>query len=137
MTTLEILRTGPLALVEDLGRTGMAHLGVTRSGAADRRAHTLANRLVANRADSATIEITLGGFAARVHGGDVDVAVTGADTAPGVDGVAFGSNCIHRVRDGQVIELRVPTAGLSTPGPRASTVPEISIPGMKGKGWRT
>ena len=32
MTTLEILRTGPLALVEDLGRTGMAHLGVTRSG---------------------------------------------------------------------------------------------------------
>ena len=39
MTTLEILRTGPLALVEDLGRTGMAHLGVTRSGAADRRSH--------------------------------------------------------------------------------------------------
>ena len=27
-TTLEILRTGPLALVEDLGRTGLAHLGV-------------------------------------------------------------------------------------------------------------
>ena len=33
MTTLEVLRTGPLALVEDLGRKGMAHLGVTRSGA--------------------------------------------------------------------------------------------------------
>ena len=34
-TTLEILRTGPLALVEDLGRPGLAHLGVGRSGAAD------------------------------------------------------------------------------------------------------
>ena len=112
MITLEVLQTGPLALIQDLGRPGLADVGVTRSGAADRRSHRLANRLVANRADSATIEITLGGFAARVHGGDVDVAVTGADTAPGVDGVAFGSNCIHHVRDGQVIELRVPTAGL-------------------------
>lgn len=28
MTTLEILRSGPLALVEDLGRAGLAHLGV-------------------------------------------------------------------------------------------------------------
>ncbi|MGO8962749.1 MAG: allophanate hydrolase subunit 2 family protein, partial [Mycobacterium sp.] len=35
--TLEIMRTGPLALIEDLGRPGLAHLGVTRSGAADRR----------------------------------------------------------------------------------------------------
>ena len=61
-TTLEVLRTGPLALVEDLGRTGMAHLGVTRSGAADRRAHKLANRLVANPGDRATIEVTFGGF---------------------------------------------------------------------------
>ena len=52
--TLEVLRTGPLALLEDLGRAGMAHLGVTRSGAADRRSHTLANRLVANPGEHAT-----------------------------------------------------------------------------------
>ena len=30
--TLEILATGPLALVEDLGRPGLANIGVTRSG---------------------------------------------------------------------------------------------------------
>jgi len=62
LTTLEILHTGPLALIQDLGRVGLAHLGVTRSGAADRRSHTLANRLVANPDDRATIEVTLGGF---------------------------------------------------------------------------
>ncbi len=62
MTTLEILRTGPLALVQDLGRVGLAHLGVSRSGAADRRSHTLANRLVANPDDRATIEVTFGGL---------------------------------------------------------------------------
>ena len=112
MTTLEILRTGPLALLEDLGRPGFAHLGVTRSGAADRRSHTLANRLVANPDDRATIEVTFGGFAARIHGDDVAIAVTGADADPSVDGLAFGTNCIHYARDGQVISLGVPRSGL-------------------------
>lgn len=114
MTTLEILRTGPLAIIQDLGRAGQAHLGVSRSGAADRRSHTLANRLVANPGDRATVEVTFGGFAARVRGGDVDIAVTGADTNPTVNGVMFGTNSIHHVRDGQVISLGVPNAGLRT-----------------------
>ena len=114
MTTLEILRTGPLAVVEDLGRAGLAHLGVGRSGAADRRSHTLANRLVANPDDRATVEVTLGGFSARVRGGDVDIAVTGADTNPTVDGIMFGTNSINHVRDGQVISLGTPSAGLRT-----------------------
>ncbi|AKS32004.1 5-oxoprolinase/urea amidolyase family protein [Mycolicibacterium goodii] len=111
-TTLEVLRTGPLALVEDLGRPGLAHMGVTRSGAADRRSHTLANRLVANPGESATIEVTFGGFSARVRGGDVAIAVTGADTDPAVNGVPFGTNSIHHVHDGQVISLGAPHTGL-------------------------
>lgn len=112
MTTLEILRTGPLALVEDLGRPGVAHLGVTRSGAADRRAHTLANRLVANPDDRATVEVTLGGFSVRVHGGDVEIAVTGADTDPAVNGKPFGTNSIQHVKAGDVISLGAPHTGM-------------------------
>jgi len=114
VTTLEILRTGPLAVVQDLGRAGLAHLGVSRSGAADRRSHTLANRLVANPDDRATIEVTFGGFAARVRGGDVDIAITGADTDPAVDGKVFGTNSIQHVRDGQMISLGAPHVGLRT-----------------------
>lgn len=117
--TLEILQTGPLALVEDLGRAGLSHLGVTRSGAADRRSHTLANRLVANPADRATVEVTMGGFTARVHGGEggageegIAIAVTGADTDPSADGIPFGSNSIHYVHDGEVISLNPPRSGL-------------------------
>ncbi|MGV7425977.1 5-oxoprolinase/urea amidolyase family protein [Mycobacterium kansasii] len=114
MTILEVLRTGPLAIVEDLGRAGLAHLGVGRSGAADRRSHTLANRLVANPDDRATVEVTFGGFSARVRGGDVDIAVTGADSDPTVNGIMFGTNSIHHVRDGEVISLGTPRAGLRT-----------------------
>jgi biotin-dependent carboxylase-like uncharacterized protein len=114
MTTLEILRTGPFAVVQDLGRAGLAHLGVGRSGAADRRSHKLANRLVANPDDRATLEVTFGGLCARVRGGDVDIAVTGADTDPTINGIKFGTNSIHRVRDGQVISLGQPRSGLRT-----------------------
>jgi biotin-dependent carboxylase-like uncharacterized protein len=112
MTTLEILRTGPLALIQDRGRIGLAHLGVSRSGAADRRSHTLANRLVANPDDRATVEVTFGGFSARVRGGDVDIAVTGADTEPSVNGIMFGTNSIRHVRDGDVISLGIPHSGM-------------------------
>ncbi len=112
MITLEVLRTGPLALVEDLGRPGLAHVGVTRSGAADRWSHRLANRLVANPDDRATVEVTFGGFTARVHGGNVDVAVTGADVDPSVGGIPFGINSIHRLHDGEVLSLGAPHTGL-------------------------
>ena len=87
-------------------------MGVTRSGAADRRSHTLANRLVANPDDRATIEVTFGGFSARVRGGDVAIAVTGADTDPAVNGVPFGTNSIHYAHDGEVISLGAPHSGL-------------------------
>ena len=109
---LEVLRCGPLATVQDLGRPGLGHIGVSTSGAADRRSHTLANRLVANPDTHATIEITLGGFAFRVLEGDAEIAVTGADGAPEADGIPFGTNSVHRVRAGQVIVVNTPRRGL-------------------------
>ena len=112
MTALEVLRTGPLALVEDLGRSGLAHIGVTGSGAADRRSHDLANRLVANPPDRATLEVTLGGLSVRIHGGSLDVAVTGADCAPAVNGIPFGLNSVRRAGPGDVITMSTPDEGV-------------------------
>ena len=112
MSSLEILRAGPTALVQDLGRPGLADIGVTHSGAADRRSHALANRLAANPDSCATIEITLGGFSACVRGGPICVAVTGAGAEPTVDGVPFGLNSIRHLLPGQVISLGRPASGL-------------------------
>ena len=77
---LEVVRSGPLATVQDLGRPGHAALGVGTSGAADRHALRLANRLVGNPEGAAAIEITLGGFAARFDG-LARVALAGAPCA--------------------------------------------------------
>ena len=74
---IEIEDPGPRATVQDLGRPGYAQLGVGRSGAADRGALRLANRLVGNREGAAALELTLGGLRAR-FGGAALVAVTGA-----------------------------------------------------------
>lgn len=112
MIAFEVLQTGPLTVVEDQGRSGLAHLGVTGAGAADRASHALANRLVANPPDRAALEVTLGGLSLRLHGGSVDIAVTGADCDPAVNGIPFGLNSVRSVRPGEVITLSTPSAGV-------------------------
>ncbi len=48
---LRVHATGPLALVQDLGRRGLSGVGVGRSGAADRGSLRQLNRALANPAD--------------------------------------------------------------------------------------
>jgi KipI family sensor histidine kinase inhibitor len=74
---IEVLQPGPLTTVQDLGRAGLAHLGVPASGAADAGSLRLANDLVGNDAGAACLEVTLGRLAVRFHS-DALVAVTGA-----------------------------------------------------------
>ena len=108
---IEVLATGALALVQDLGRPGHAGSGVGRSGAADRGALRLANRLVANPEDAAGIEVVFGGLAVRSRG-LLSLAVTGAPAPADVDGTPVGPNAVLTLRPGQVLRLGLPPAGL-------------------------
>jgi biotin-dependent carboxylase-like uncharacterized protein len=110
---LEVLATGPVALVQDLGRPGHAASGVGRSGAADRAALRLANRLVANREDAAGIEAVLGGLAVRA-GARLTVALTGAPAPADVDGRPVGHHALVDLRPDQVLRLGTPATGLRT-----------------------
>ena len=60
-TALIVERPGPLATVQDLGRPGFRAFGVPIGGAFDLDSHELANALVGNEPDAATIELTLVG----------------------------------------------------------------------------
>lgn len=75
---LTIERAGPLLTVQDLGRPGYAHLGVPRSGAADRAALVRANRLVGNPDGAAGLETTLLGCRLRSDA-DLLMAIVGPD----------------------------------------------------------
>lgn len=111
MSCLEVLATGPLSTVQDLGRPGLAGIGVGTSGAADGRAFRLANRLVGNDEGAAAIEVTFGGLAVRATR-DLTAAVTGAPCPVTVDGRGAAVNSVLRIPAGAVVRLGMPDRGL-------------------------
>ncbi|MFD3511520.1 biotin-dependent carboxyltransferase family protein [Streptomyces sp. NPDC058657] len=111
--SLEVVRPGALTTVQDEGRPGHAHLGVPRSGALDAHAHRLANRLVGNPLDAATLETTLDGVALRALT-PVTVAVTGAPCPVRVDGRPAPWGARTRIPAGALLDVGRPTAGLRT-----------------------
>jgi biotin-dependent carboxylase-like uncharacterized protein len=110
-SVLEVLTTGPLALVQDLGRPGLASMGVSRSGAADRRSFRLGARLLAQDYTAAAIEVTFGGLALRAHG-NVMLALTGAPAPAAVEGIAVAHLASFVLYDGHTLRLAVPRVGL-------------------------
>jgi biotin-dependent carboxylase-like uncharacterized protein len=103
-----VLATGPLTTVQDLGRPGRGALGIGRSGAADRAAAALANRLLGNAPDAALLEVTLGGLALRAEA-DLLVVTTGARC----DG-ASAHNAPVPLPAGREFRLGAPGTGLRT-----------------------
>jgi biotin-dependent carboxylase-like uncharacterized protein len=67
-----------LTTFQDRGRPGLAHLGVSPSGAVDREAYELGNRLVGNARGAVALEATLVGPRLRFHEAAL-VALAGAD----------------------------------------------------------
>lgn len=109
--SITVVRTGPLALLQDAGRVGHAADGVGRSGAADRVSYAHANALVGNPAGAAAIECTLGGLVVRAEE-DLLVAVTGAPVAADIDGDSVDHASAVQLRAGQTLRLRTPRSGL-------------------------
>lgn len=110
---LEVLESGPLALVQDHGRPGLSELGVGPSGAADRGAFSLGARLLGQDTDRAAIEVHHGGLVLRARS-TVTAVLTGAPTAATVDGRLVGHAAPFTVREGEVLAVGRPTAGLRT-----------------------
>ncbi|TDC62119.1 biotin-dependent carboxyltransferase [Actinomadura sp. GC306] len=108
---IEVVRPGPLATVQDLGRPGRAHLGVPCSGAADGPAFRLANRLVGNPEGAAALELTFGG-ASLCFRRAAWIAVTGAPAPLRIDGRAQGTHAPAHVPPGALVELGTPPSGL-------------------------
>ncbi|MEL7977754.1 carboxyltransferase domain-containing protein [Isoptericola sp. F-RaC21] len=117
---LEVVTPGMQALVQDLGRPGLAHLGVSASGAADPRGLRAANRAVGNPVGAAAIEAVGGGLLLRARG-DVVVALAGADAGAVVhrggdpdDARAAPLGRAFRLRDGDELALGAPARGWRT-----------------------
>lgn len=125
---LEVAAAGPLTLVEDLGRPGLASLGVGPSGAADLGAFTLGARLLGQPTDCAALECHHGGLTLRAHG-SVTMVLTGAPGTASVDGTPVGYAAPFLVRDGSVLRVGRPTTGIRT---YVSVRGGVSVPSVLG-----
>ncbi|CAI8786358.1 5-oxoprolinase (ATP-hydrolysing) subunit C [Pseudomonas sp. IT-232MI5] len=119
MSRLTIEASTPLCLLQDAGRFGVRHLGVTQGGAADWCSMSWANWLLGNNLDATVIEITLGGFAV-VAAEDCLLALAGADLGAQIDGQPLAPWRSFKLGKGQKLLFTQPLLGarayLAAPG---------------------
>jgi biotin-dependent carboxylase-like uncharacterized protein len=97
---LEVVDPGPLLLVQDGGRSDLAHLGVPLSGAADGWSLAVANLLAGAAPAAAALEVTLGGTELLAVEACA-VAIAGADLgAERDDGRRLAIGAVHAIPSG-------------------------------------
>ena len=145
MSRLTIETSTPLCLLQDAGRFGVRHLGVTQGGAADWCSMGWANWLLGNGLDVPVIEITLGGFTV-VAEEDCLLALAGADLGALIDGQALAPWRSFKLSKGQTLQFTQPLLGarayLAAPGgfdaPKvlgsSATVVREELGGLDGMG---
>jgi antagonist of KipI len=83
MSAIRVLVPGLQTTVQDLGRFGWAHFGISASGAADPFALRAGNLLAGNAENAAALEMTLMGGAFEFET-DTVIALTGSDFGAGL-----------------------------------------------------
>ena len=104
MAGLSIVRPGMLTTVQDLGRWGYQSRGVPVSGALDWFSHRLANRLLGNAENAATLEVTMMGPHLRFES-ETTFAVTGADFRLTLDDTTVEMNRRIEARAGALLRF--------------------------------
>jgi biotin-dependent carboxylase-like uncharacterized protein len=145
MNGLKVNQPGILSLIQDSGRFGQHHIGLTVGGPMDRDSFQWANLLCKNPENTPIIEITLGGL---VLTAEVDsyIAVTGAQADIKINNQSVNAWTLHKIQPGDQIALGFFTLGtrcyLAVPGGfkvppvfnSSSTVCREAIGGLDGHG---
>ena len=87
MTAIRVLKPGLQTTIQDLGRFGFAHLGVSPCGAADSLSFRAANRLLGNPDNAAGLEMTVTGAHLEFEN-DTMFALAGPEFPASLDGRA-------------------------------------------------
>lgn len=109
--TLTVLKPGPMSLIQDFGRFGVAHLGLTQGGPVDDYSYSWANHLLQNPVNLAALEITLGQCAFKVDH-DCEMSICGGDLQAALDGHKLDNWSTFQARAGQILSFGLPKNGL-------------------------
>lgn len=108
---LEVLAPGPLTLVQDLGRFGYQHLGLSPGGAADEHAFLWGNRLLGNPYKAPALEICLGGLVLQAQH-PTRIALTGADLQAQLNDKPLQPWRTHQLHAGDRLQFGYPGSGV-------------------------
>lgn len=110
---LKVLKSGFFTTVQDLGRLGFQHFGVPISGAMDLQAHKLANAILGNNNDAATLEMTMIGGTFQFLEATV-IAISGASMQVQLNGKAIKYNQVISVNKDAILEFGKAAKGFRT-----------------------
>ena len=108
-----VVTTVGMATVQDLGRPGHGHQGISVNGAGDRWAAQVGNTVVGNAPTAPLLEVTASSLSVRPDA-DVLVCVTGADAEPRVAGRPLPTWEPVVVAAGATLDLPAPRRGMRT-----------------------
>ncbi len=111
--SIKVIKPGLLTSVQDLGRFGYQQEGVLVNGAMDTFAMRIANLLVGNKVNTATLEATLQGPTLYFEK-DQLIAITGADMSPSINDMPVRLWRPLLIRAGSTLTLKNAKAGCRT-----------------------
>ena len=102
--SINVLKPGFQSTIQDLGRNGFSHYGISKSGAADDLSIRLGNLIVGNNENAASIEMTLVGGEFKF---DIDstIALTGSKFAAMIDNKSIPFNEIVKISANQTLSI--------------------------------
>ena len=108
-----VLHPGIYSSIQDLGRSGFAHIAMPSGGAMDVYSATVANQLLRNTSTAAVLEMTFGGAQLQFEK-EVCICLTGADFNPTINGVVIAMNTVIKVVKGSVLSFGNKRYGVRT-----------------------
>ena len=102
--SLRVISTGLQTTIQDLGRNGSAHLGISGSGAADPFSLRSGNLLVGNPESEAGLEMTLTGGKYQFEQ-DATISLTGSYFLTGLDGNVLPFHERIHITKGQIMNI--------------------------------
>jgi len=104
MSGFEVIKSGIFTLIQDKGRYGLTHLGVSNSGVMDEYAALMAQKMLDNDLDTNILEIVFGNVELKAST-DTVVCITGAKCEFSINDVPSVTWKTYKVTSGDTLKI--------------------------------
>ena len=108
--SIKVLKPGVQTTVQDIGRYGYSHFGISSSGPADQFSFRLGNIILGNDEKLASLEMTLLGGDFQFNS-DAEIAITGSRFNISLDGKYIDYNLPIFVKKNQILSIGMTDGG--------------------------